>query len=70
MKEGITSSPHAHEEGLHSCDNGKYNEKQCCKAEQICKNFSGCWDHALELERAKVNEKSLVIANQNGAVNL
>ena len=52
--------------GLHTCYNGRYNEKQSREAEQISKTdpSSDC-----RLQLACMKSELLVIANQNVAVN-
>ncbi len=52
--------------GLHTCYNGNYNWKQCCKAERIQKDCLSS-DCSLQLENMKL--ESLVIADQHAAVN-
>jgi hypothetical protein len=48
------------------CYNGNYNEKQNCKIEQIFKSYLSS-DRFLQFENVK--SESLVIADQNAAVN-
>ena len=52
--------------GLHTCYNGRYNERQYCEVEQITKTdpSSDC-----RLQLAYMKSELLVIANQNVAVN-
>ena len=52
--------------GLHTCYNGRYNERQCSDAEQITKTgpSSDC-----RLQLACMKSELLVIANQHVAVN-
>ena len=52
--------------GLHTCYNGRYNEKQNCEVEQITKTdlSSDC-----RLQLACMKSELLVIANQHVAVN-
>ena len=52
--------------GLQACYNGRYNKKQYCEVEQICKvGLSSDW--SLQLDFMKL--ESLVIPNQNVGVN-
>ena len=53
--------------GLHTCHNGYYNETQWSDPEQISKNF-----HSTDcsLKFGSMKEESLVIADQNAAVNM
>ncbi len=48
------------------CYNGNYNEKQSCEAEQ---NFKSCLSSDRFLQFENVKSESLVIADQNAAVN-
>ena len=52
--------------GLHTCYNGRYNERQTCEGEQITKTdpSSDC-----RLKLAYMKLELLVIADQNAAVN-
>ena len=52
--------------GLHTCYNGRYNERQYCEVEQITKTdpSSDC-----RLQLAYMKLELLVIADQNAAVN-
>ena len=52
--------------GLHTCYNGYYRGKQDREVEPIPKS-SRSWDRSLQLD--SVNLESLVIADQNAAVN-
>ena len=53
--------------GLHTCYNGDDNGKQRCESERILKNRRSS-DCCLQLDNMKM--ESLVIADQNAAVNL
>ncbi|GJV25765.1 putative reverse transcriptase domain-containing protein [Tanacetum coccineum] len=53
--------------GPHTCYNGNYNGKQCCKAERIRKD---CLSSDCSLQLGNMKLESLVIADQHAAVNI